>query len=335
MNIAIVGATGNVGRKILEVLEKKELKIDNLYLVASSKSLGKKIKFRKKEYDVVDLDNFDFSKAKITFFAAGGKISKDFAEKASKKSLVIDNSSFFRMDPDVPLIVPQVNSKDLNNIKKNIIANPNCSTAQLVIALKPLHDLFKIKRVVVSTYQSVSGGGKAQMDELIEQTKLALNGEKIDPKNFTKQIAFNAIPHIDVFSNDGYTKEELKMCHETKKILDHKIDLTATCVRLPISISHSESVNLQFENPFSLAKVREALNNFEGCKVIDERSDGGYVTPLEAEGKDETFISRIREDKTIENGLNLWIVSDNLLRGAALNAVEIAERLIKNDFYAK
>ena len=335
MNIAIVGATGNVGRKILEVLEKKELKIDNLYLVASSKSLGKKIKFRKKEYDVVDLDNFDFSKAKITFFAAGGKISKEFAEKASKKSLVIDNSSFFRMDPDVPLIVPQVNSKDLNNIKKNIIANPNCSTAQLVIVLKPLHDLFIIKRVVVSTYQSVSGGGKEPMDELIEQTKLALDGEKIDSKNFTKQIAFNAIPHIDVFSDDGYTKEELKMCHETKKILDDKIDLTATCVRLPISISHSESVNLQFEKPFSLAKVREALNNFEGCKVIDERLDGGYITPLEAEGKDETFISRIREDKTIENGLNLWIVSDNLLRGAALNAVEIAERLIKNDFYAK
>ena len=228
-----------------------------------------------------------------------------------------------------------MNSKDLNNIKKNIIANPNCSTAQLVIALKPLHDLFIIKRVVVSTYQSVSGGGKEPMDELIEQTKLALDGEKIDSKNFTKQIAFNAIPHIDVFSDDGYTKEELKMCHETKKILDDKIDLTATCVRLPISISHSESVNLQFEKPFTLAKVREALNNFEGCKVIDERSDGGYVTPLEAEGKDETFISRIREDKTIENGLNLWIVSDNLLRGAALNAVEIAERLIKNDFYAK
>ena len=335
MNIAIVGATGNVGRKILEVLEKKELKIDNLYLVASSKSLGKKIKFRDKEYDVVDLDNFDFSKVKITFFAAGGKISKEFAEKASKKSLVIDNSSFFRMDPEVPLIVPQVNSKDLNNMKKNIIANPNCSTAQLVIVLKPLHDLFIIKRVVVSTYQSVSGGGKEPMDELIEQTKLALDGEKIDSKNFTKQIAFNAIPHIDVFSDDGYTKEELKMCHETKKILDDKIDLTATCVRLPISISHSESVNLQFEKPFTLAKVREALNNFEGCKVIDERSDGGYVTPLEAEGKDETFISRIREDKTIENGLNLWIVSDNLLRGAALNAVEIAERLIKNDFYAK
>ncbi len=284
---------------------------------------------------MVDLDNFDFSKVKITFFAAGRKISKEFAEKASKKSLVIDNSSFFRMDPEVPLIVPQVNSEDLNNMKKNIIANPNCSTAQLVIALKPLHDLFIIKRVVVSTYQSVSGGGKEPMDELIEQTKLALGGVKIDSKNFTKQIAFNAIPHIDVFSDDGYTKEELKMCHETKKILDNKIDLTATCVRLPISISHSESVNLQFEKPFSLIKVRKALNNFEGCKVIDERSDGGYITPIEAEGKDETFISRIREDKTIKNGLNLWIVSDNLLRGAALNAVEIAERLIKNDFYAK
>ena len=335
MNLAIVGATGNVGRKILEVLEKKELKIDNLHLVASSKSLGKKIKFRNKEYDVVDLDNFDFSKVKITFFAAGKKISKEFAEKASKKSLVIDNSSFFRMDPEVPLIVPQVNSKDLRNMKKNIIANPNCSTAQLVIALKPLHDLFIIKRVVVSTYQSVSGGGKEPMDELIEQTKLALDGKKIDSKNFTKQIAFNAIPHIDVFSDDGYTKEELKMSNETKKILDDKINLTATCVRLPISISHSESVNLQFEKPFSLEKVKEALNDFEGCKVIDQREDGGYITPLEAEGRDETFISRIREDHTIKNGLNLWIVSDNLLRGAALNAVEIAERLIKNNFYGK
>ena len=335
MNIAIVGATGNVGRKILEVLEKKELKIDNLFLVASSKSLGKKIKFRDKEYDVVDLDNFDFSKVKIAFFAAGGKISKEFAEKASKKSLVIDNSSFFRMDPEVPLIVPQVNSKDINNMKKNIIANPNCSTAQLVIALKPLHDLFIIKRVVVSTYQSVSGGGKRPMDELIEQTKLALDGEKIDSKNFTKQIAFNAIPHIDVFSDDGYTKEELKMCHETKKILDHKIDLTATCVRLPISVSHSESVNIKFKKSFTIDKVKDALDNFEGCKVIDKRADGGYSTRLDAEGKNETFISRIRQDKTIENGLNLWIVSDNLLRGAALNAVEIAERLIKNNFYAK
>jgi len=335
MNIAIVGATGNVGRKTLEVLEKKELYIGNLYLVASSKSAGKKINFKGKEHEVFDLENFDFSKVKIAFFAAGGKISEKFAEKAAKQCLVIDNSSFYRMDPDVPLIVPQVNSDDLKNIKKNIIANPNCSTAQLVIALKPLHDLFEIKRIVVSTYQSVSGAGKAPMDELIEQTKLVLNGKQVSSKNFTKQIAFNAIPHIDVFSDDGYTKEELKMTNETKKILDSKIDLTATCVRLPISVSHSESVNLQFEKPFSVEKVREALNNFDGCKVIDDRVDGGYATPLEAEGKDETFISRIREDKTIKNGLNLWIVSDNLLRGAALNAVEIAETLIKNNFYGK
>ena len=335
MNIAIVGATGNVGRKTLEVLEKKELSIDNLYLVASSKSAGKKISFKGKEHEIFDLENFDFSKVKIAFFAAGGKISEKFAEKAAKHCLVIDNSSFYRMDQDVPLIVPQVNSDDLKNIKKNIIANPNCSTAQLVIALKPLHDLFVIKRIVVSTYQSVSGGGKAPMDELIEQTKLVLDGKLVTSKNFTKQIAFNAIPHIDIFSDDGYTKEELKMTNETKKILDSKIDLTATCVRLPISVSHSESVNLQFEKPFSLEKIKEALNNFEGCKVIDERVDGGYSTPLEAEGKDETFISRIREDKTIENGLNLWIVSDNLLRGAALNAVEIAETLIKNNFYGK
>ena len=239
------------------------------------------------------------------------------------------------MDSTVPLVVPQVNSNDLKNIKKNIIANPNCSTAQLVLALKPLHDLFIIKRIVVSTYQSVSGAGKAPMDELIEQTKQVLAGQDVKSKNFTKQIAFNAIPHIDVFSDDGYTKEELKMTNETKKILDNKIDLTATCVRLPISISHSESVNLQFEKSFSIEKVKDALNNFDGCKVIDERADGGYVTPLEAEGKDQTFISRIREDKTIKNGLNLWIVSDNLLRGAALNAVEIAETLIKNNFYGK
>ena len=335
MNIAIVGATGNVGRKTLEVLEKKELKFENLYLVASSKSVGIKIKFKGKEYEVVDLESFDFSKAKIIFFAAGRKISEKFAQKASKNSLVIDNSSFFRMDPEVPLIVPQVNSNDLKHIKKNIIANPNCSTAQLVIALKPLHDLFVIKRIVVSTYQSVSGGGKVPMDELIDQTKQLLNGKKVKSKNFTKQIAFNAIPHIDTFSDDGYTKEELKMTNETKKILDDKIDLTATCVRLPISISHSESVNIQFEKPFSLEEVRNALEDFDGCKVIDERADGGYITPIDAEGKDETFISRIREDKTIKNGLNLWIVSDNLLRGAALNAVEIAETLIKNNFYGK
>ena len=335
MNLAIVGATGNVGRKILEVLEKKKLSIDNIYLLASSKSVGKKIKFKKKEFEVYDLQKFDFSKAKITFFAAGGKISEKFAEIAAKSSIVIDNSSFFRMDPEVPLIVPQVNSEDLKNIKKNIIANPNCSTAQLVIALKPLHDLYKIKRVVVSTYQSVSGGGKAPMDELIEQTKLALSNKEIKSKNFTKQIAFNVIPHIDGFSDDGYTKEELKMSNETKKILDDRINLTATCVTIPVSVSHSESVNIEFEKSFKLDEVRKAINNFEGCKVIDDRSDGGYSTPLEAEGKNETFISRIREDKTCKNTLNLWIVSDNLLRGAALNAVEIAETLVNNDFYGK
>ncbi|MDB2591543.1 aspartate-semialdehyde dehydrogenase [Candidatus Pelagibacter bacterium] len=335
MNIAIVGATGNVGRKILEVLERKELAIDNLYLLASSRSAGSKINFNGKEHEVIDLETFDFSKVKITFFSAGGKISENFAEIAAKHSLVIDNSSFYRMDPDVPLIVPQVNSDHLHNIKKNIIANPNCSTAQLVIALKPLHDLFKIKRIVVSTYQSVSGGGKAPMDELIEQTKQVLQNNKVESKNFTKQIAFNAIPHIDVFADDGYTKEELKMTNETKKILDNNIDLTATCVRLPVLVSHSESVNIEFDKPFTLEKIREALDNFEGCKVIDERADGGYSTPLEAEGKNETFISRIREDKTVTNGLNMWIVSDNLLRGAALNAVEIAETLIKNNFYGK
>ena len=330
MNIVIVGATGNVGRKTLEVLEKKELSIDNLYLVASSKSSGKKMNFKGKELEVSDLESFDFSKVKIAFFAAGGKISEKFALKAAKDCIVIDNSSFFRMDPDVPLIVPQVNSSDIKKMNKNIIANPNCSTAQLVIALKPLHDLYKIKRVVVSTYQSVSGGGKSPMDELIEQTKKYLDGKKIESKNFTKQIAFNVIPHIDVFSDDGYTKEELKMTNETKKILDETIELTATCVRIPVLVSHSESVNIEFEKPFNLDDVRESLSNAEGCKVIDKRENGGYSTPFEAAGNDETYISRIREDKTKKNSLNLWIVSDNLLRGAALNSVEIAETIIKS-----
>ena len=335
MNIAIVGATGNVGRKILEVLERKKLNITTLYLVASARSAGQKIIFNGKEHEVFNLETFDFSKIKITFFAAGGKISEKYAPVAAKHSIVIDNSSFYRMDPDVPLIVPQVNPEAINNMKKNIIANPNCSTAQLVIVLKPLHDLFKIQRVVVSTYQSVSGGGKGPMDELIEQTKLSLNNEKINPNNFTKQIAFNAIPHIDVFTDDGYTKEELKMTNETKKILDEKIELTATCVRIPVMVSHSESVNIQFEKPFSLEKVRDVLSKAEGCEVYDLREDGGYITPIEAEGKNETYISRIREDKTNKNSLNLWIVSDNLLRGAALNAVEIAETLITNNLNGK
>ena len=330
MNIAIVGATGNVGRKILEVLEKKNFSINNLYLVASSKSAGLKLKFKGKEIKVENLENFDFSKAKITFFSAGGKISEKYVPLASKHSVVIDNSSYFRMDPDVPLIVPQVNSNDLKNIKKNVIANPNCSTAQLVIILKPLHDLFKIKRVVISTYQSTSGAGKASMDELVEQTKLSLENKKITSKNFTKQIAFNAIPHIDVFVDEGYTKEEIKMVNETKKILDNKIELTATCVRIPVMVSHAESLNIEFEKSFTIEKIVKALDSADGCKVIDDRKDGGYITPIEAEGKNETFISRIRKDNSNKNTINLWCVSDNLLRGAALNAVEIAEAYIKN-----
>ena len=329
MNIVIVGATGNVGRKTLEVLEKKELSIDNLYLVASSKSAGKKMNFKGKELEVSDLESFDFSKVKIAFFAAGGKISEKFALKAAKDCFVIDNSSFFRMDPDVPLIVPQVNKDHLKNIKKNIIANPNCSTAQLVIVLKSLNDNFKIKRIVISTYQSTSGAGKKPMDELIDQTKSILNNKSFEVKNFTKQIAFNAIPHIDSFSDDGYTKEELKMIKETNKILGTKIDITATCVRIPVLVSHAESVNIEFENDFSIKKVKELLNTAEGCKVVDENSDGGYITPVDAEGKNETFISRIRKDNSKKNSLNMWIVSDNLLRGAALNAVEIAEAYIK------
>ena len=331
MNITIVGATGNVGRKIIEVLENKNFPTDNLYLVASSKSAGSKLKFKGEEIKVENLETFDFSKGNITFFSAGGKISEKYAQLAAKYSTVIDNSSHFRMDPDVPLIVPQVNSNDLKNIKKNIIANPNCSTSQLVIVLKPLHDLFRIKRVVISTYQSTSGAGKAPMDELIEQTKLSLENKKINSKNFTKQIAFNAIPHIDVFVDEGYTKEEVKMVDETKKILDNKIELTATCVRIPVMVSHSESLNIEFEKPFTLEKVREALDGAEGCKVIDERQDGGYITPIEAEGKNETFISRIRKDNSNKNTVNLWCVSDNLLRGAALNAVEIAEAFCKNN----
>ncbi len=331
MNITIVGATGNVGRKIIEVLENKNFPVDNLCLVASSKSAGSKLKFKGKEIIVEDLETFDFSKGKITFFSAGGKVSEKYAPLAAKHSTVIDNSSHFRMDPEVPLIVPQVNLNDLKNIKKNIIANPNCSTAQLVIVLKPLHDLFKIKRVVISTYQSTSGAGKAPMDELVEQTKLSLENKKINSKNFTKQIAFNAIPHIDVFTDEGYTKEEVKMIDETKKILDNKIELTATCVRIPVMVSHAESLNIEFEKPYTLEKIREVLDGADGCKVIDERKDGGYITPIEAEGKNETFISRIRKDHSNKNTVNLWCVSDNLLRGAALNSVEIAEAFCKNN----
>ena len=329
MNIAIVGATGNVGRKIIEVLYKKKISLDNLFFVASSNSAGSVLKFGDKEIKVENLENFDFSKVNISFFSAGKTISEKYVPLAAKHSVVIDNSSFFRMDPDVPLIVPQVNKDHLKDMKKNIIANPNCSTAQLVIVLKSLNDAFKIKRVVISTYQSTSGAGKKSMDELIDQTKLVLDKKNFEVKNFTKQIAFNAIPHIDSFSDDGYTKEELKMINETNKILGAKIDITATCVRIPVLVSHAESVNIEFENDFTLKKIKELLTTAEGCKVVDENSDGGYITPVDAEGKNETFISRIRKDNSKKNALNMWIVSDNLLRGAALNAVEIAEAYIK------
>ena len=328
MNFAIIGATGNVGRKTIEVLEKSKIEIDNLFLVASEKSAGQKLVFRKKEIIVEQLEKYDFSKAEISIFAAGSEIAKNWAPKASKKTIVIDNSKYFRMDKDIPLVVAEVNPNDLKN-HKNIIANPNCSTIQLMLPLKPLHDKYKIRRVVVSTYQAVSGAGKASEDELFSQTKDYLDGKKIKSKNFTKQIAFNLIPHIDSFVEDGYTKEEWKMENETKKILDEKISLTATCVRVPVKTSHSESANIEFENEYDLETVKQILKNAPGCKVIDENKDGGYITPLEAEGDYLTFISRVRKDHSNKKALNMWIVSDNLLKGAALNTVQIAECLIK------
>ena len=335
MNFAIIGATGNVGRKTIEILEKSNFQISNLFLVASEKSEGKKIKFKDKEIQIESLKTYDFSKAQITFFAAGGKIAEEWVPKASKKTVVIDNSKVFRMDKDVPLIVPEVNPNKLSMFKnKNIIANPNCSIIQMVVALKPLHENFNIKRVIVSTYQSVSGAGKAPMDELISQTKEYLEENKINSKNFTKQIAFNLIPHIDEFKEEGYTREEWKMISETKKILDPKINLTATCVRVPVMVSHAESLNVEFEKSFDIKKVRDILDKADGCKVVDERKNGGYTTPVEAENKNFTFISRIRKDNSRDNALNMWVVSDNLLKGAALNTVQIAEKLIK-DFYGK
>ena len=326
MDIAIIGATGNVGRKTIEILEKSKLSINNLYLVASKNSAGKKISFKSKDILVEELENYDFSKAEITFFAAGSSIAKEWIPLVSKKTIVIDNSSYFRMKNDVPLVVPEVNSNELNS-HKNIIANPNCSTIQMVLALKPLHDKYKIRRVVVSTYQAVSGAGKLAMDELVSQTKDYLNNKKIIPKNYTKQIAFNVIPHIDIFGDDGYTKEELKMTNETKKILDKDISVTATCVRVPVKTSHSESINIEFENTYDLSNIKKLLNNAPGCKVVDEQKDGGYVTPTESEGKHTTFVSRIRKDNSNSKAINLWVVSDNLLKGAALNSVQIAEAL--------
>ena len=326
MNLAIIGATGNVGRKIIEVLEKSKLAIENLYLVASKKSAGQKMKFNSQEIVIQQLEEYDFSKAEITIFAAGSEIAKNWVPTASKKTIVIDNSKQFRMDDDVPLVVPEVNPNDLKK-HKNIIANPNCSTIQLVLPLKPLHDKYKIKRVIVSTYQAVSGAGKASVDELLRQTKDSLDNKKIKSENFTKQMAFNLIPHIDVFVEDGYTKEEWKMENETKKILDKNIGLSATCVRVPVKTSHSESVNIEFENEYDLSTVKEILRNASGCRVIDEEKDGGYITPLEAEDEYLTFISRIRKDHSNKKAINIWVVSDNLLKGAALNSVQIAEYL--------
>ena len=336
MNIAIVGATGNVGRKLIEVLEKKNFPISELFLIASSKSEGKKISYSGKEHTVIDLEKFDFSKVKIAFFAAGSATAEKWAHVAAEKTIVIDNSKFFRKDPDIPLVVPEVNAKELVHVKnKNIIANANCSVIPLVVALKPLHDLYNVKRIVVSTYQSVSGAGKDPMDELLSQTQDFFQNKKLESKYFTKQIAFNAIPHIDSFLEDGYTKEEKKTNDEVKKILDNKIKITSTCVRIPVLVSHSLSANVEFNRKYNLDEIKNVLSTSPGCKLVDEHKDGGYITPAEAENKFETFISRIREDKSQPNSINLWIVSDNLLKGAALNAVEIAEALIEKDFYGK
>jgi len=336
MNLAIVGATGNVGRKLIEVLEKKKISITKVHLVASSKSVGKKIIFSGEDHIVEDLETFDFSKVKIAFFAAGSAVAEKWGPKAAKNTIVIDNSKYFRKDPEIPLIVPEVNSNELSKFKnKNIIANANCSVIPIVVALKPLHDLYNVKRIVASTYQSVSGVGKDGMDELISQTREILENKNVNSKNFTKQIAFNAIPHIDSFLEDGSTKEERKNHDEIKKILDKKINVTSTCVRIPVLVSHSISANVEFNNKHNLEEIKNVLSTSPGCKVIDEHKDGGYITPVEAENKFDTFVSRIRNDTSQPNTINMWIVSDNLLKGAALNAVEIAETLINNNFYGK
>jgi aspartate-semialdehyde dehydrogenase len=329
--IAVVGATGNVGREMLNILAERQFPLDEVAAVASARSTGDIIDFGDsgEELKVKNLEHFDFAGWDMALFAAGSETSSIHAPRAAQAGCtVIDNSSLFRMDPDVPLIVPEVNAEAISGYrKKNIIANPNCSTAQLVVALKPLHDAAKIKRVVVATYQSVSGAGKEGMDELFEQSRNIFVGDATEPRKFTKQIAFNVIPHIDSFLDDGSTKEEWKMVVETKKILDPSIKLTATCVRVPVFVGHSEAVNIEFENEISADEARNILREAPGVMVIDKREDGGYVTPVEAVGEYATYISRIREDSTVENGLSLWVVSDNLRKGAALNAVQIAELL--------
>jgi aspartate-semialdehyde dehydrogenase len=327
--VAVVGATGNVGREMLDILAERRFPADEVVAIASRRSQGIEVSFGDKILKVKALENYDFSDIDICLMSAGGSVSKEWSPKiAAKGAVVIDNSSAWRYDADVPLVVPEVNADAVKGFtRKGIIANPNCSTAQLVVALKPLHDHAKVKRVVVSTYQSVSGAGKEGMDELFAQTKAVYTTGDIEAKKFPRRIAFNLIPHIDVFMEDGYTKEEWKMMAETKKILDPAIKLTATCVRVPVFISHSEAVTIEFENPITPDEARDILRRAPGCIVIDKREDGGYATPYEAAGEDATYISRIREDATVENGLSMWVVSDNLRKGAALNAVQIAECL--------
>ena len=328
--IAIVGATGNVGREMLNILEERGFPVDEVVALASRRSFGTEVSYGDRTLKVKTLDTYDFSDTDICLMSAGGNVSKEWSPKIGRQGcVVIDNSSAWRYDADVPLVVPEVNPDAIDMFtRKNIIANPNCSTAQLVVALKPLHDVARIKRVVVATYQSVSGAGKEGMDELFEQTRAVFVADSVSVKKFTKRIAFNVIPHIDVFLDDGFTKEEWKMVAETKKMLDPKIRLTATCVRVPVFIGHSEAVNIEFESEMTADQARDILREAPGCQVIDKREDGGYITPLESAGEDDTFISRIREDSTVDYGLSMWIVSDNLRKGAALNAVQIAELLV-------
>jgi len=328
--VAVVGATGNVGREMLAILDERGFPADEVVAIASRRSVGTDVSFGDGLLKVKGLENYDFSDTDIALMSAGGSVAKEWAPKIGAQGcIVIDNSSAWRYDSDIPLIVPEVNADAIVGFRNhNIIANPNCSTAQLVVALKPLHDRAKIKRVVVATYQSVSGAGKEGADELFTQTRAVFVSDPIENKKFPKRIAFNLIPQIDVFQDDGFTREEWKMVVETKKILDPKIKLVATCVRVPVFVSHSEAVAVEFENPISADEAREILREAPGCLVVDKREPGGYVTPYEAAGEDATYISRIREDPTVENGLMLWVVSDNLRKGAALNAVQIAEVLV-------
>jgi aspartate-semialdehyde dehydrogenase len=327
-NVVVVGATGNVGREMLNILAEREFPVDQIAVLASRKSLGTQVTFGDTVLKTKDLDTFDFAGWDMALFAVGSDATKVYAPRAAKSGcVVIDNSSLYRYDPDVPLIVPEVNAEAIHGYsKKNIIANPNCSTAQMVVALKPLHDRATIKRVVVSTYQSVSGSGKEAIDELWSQTKgIYVPGQEVAPSVYPRQIAFNVIPHIDEFMEDGTTKEEWKMVAETKKIIDTKIKVTATCVRVPVFVGHSEAINIEFEEFLDEDEARDILREAPGILVVDKREDGGYITPIECVGEYATYISRIRQDSTIENGLNLWCVSDNLRKGAALNAVQIAE----------